>query len=177
MPCPHFNIRIVSRAKGESVMAAAAYQSGEKLYSEYDGEWKSGDHAERVVFKNILLPPNASKAYADRQTLWNAVDASESRENAQTARRFIIALPKKLSIEDNIRLIQEYCQAQFVDILALNIRGRTFTCKNCAMFGTLKKELSLLRLKAPFSCRGCATGLISAAVYSAVQSTSSYTVG
>ena len=96
-------------------MSAAAYQSGEKLFSEYDGQWKSGDRLERIVFKDILLPPNAPKAYADRQTLWNAVDASESKDNAQTARRFIITLPKELSIEENIRLIRDYCQKQFVD--------------------------------------------------------------
>ena len=96
-------------------MAVAAYQSGEKLFSEYDGQWKSGDHQERIVFKDILLPPNAPKAYADRQTLWNAVDASKPKDNAQTARRFIITLPKELSIEDNIRLIRDYCQKQFVD--------------------------------------------------------------
>ena len=96
-------------------MAAAAYQSGEKLFSEYDGRWKSGDHLERIVFKDILLPPNAPRAYADRQTLWNAVDASETKDNAQTARRFIITLPKELSIEDNIDLIRHYCQTQFVD--------------------------------------------------------------
>ena len=96
-------------------MSAAAYQSGEKLFSEYDGQWKSGDHQERIVFKDILLPPNAPRAYADRQTLWNAVDASEPKDNAQTARRFIITLPKELSIEENIRLIRDYCQKQFVD--------------------------------------------------------------
>ena len=96
-------------------MSAAAYQSGEKLFSEYDGQWKSGDHQERIVFKDILLPPNAPKAYAERQTLWNAVDASETKDNAQTARRFIITLPKELSIEENIQLIRDYCQKQFVD--------------------------------------------------------------
>ena len=96
-------------------MSAAAYQSGEKLFSEYDGQWKSGDHQERIVFKDILLPPNAPRAYANRQTLWNAVDASDPKDNAQTARRFIITLPKELSIEDNIRLIRDYCQKQFVD--------------------------------------------------------------
>ena len=95
-------------------MAAAAYQSGEKLFSEYDGQWKSGDHQERIIFKDILLPPNAPKAYANRQMLWNAVDASEPKDNAQTARRFIITLPKELSIEENIRLIRDYCQKQFV---------------------------------------------------------------
>ena len=97
------------------MVAAAAYQSGDKLYSTYDGTWKSGDHQERIVFKEILLPPNAPRSYADRQTLWNAVDASEPRENAQTARRFIVTLPKELSIEENIRLIRNYCQTQFVD--------------------------------------------------------------
>ena len=96
-------------------MAAAAYQSGEKLFSEYDGQWKSGDHLERIVHKDILLPPNAPREYADRQTLWNAVDASETKDNAQTARRFIITLPKELSIEENIQLIRDYCRNQFVD--------------------------------------------------------------
>ena len=96
-------------------MSAAAYQSGEKLFSEYDGQWKSGDHLERIIHKDILLPPNAPREYADRQTLWNAVDASETKDNAQTARRFIITLPKELSIEDNILLIRDYCQKQFVD--------------------------------------------------------------
>ena len=74
-------------------MSAAAYQSGEKLFSEYDGQWKSGDHLERIVHKDILLPSNAPREYANRQTLWNAVDASETKDNAQTARRFIITLP------------------------------------------------------------------------------------
>jgi len=96
-------------------MSAAAYQSGEKLLSEYDGQWKSGDHLERIVHKDILLPPNAPREYAERQTLWNAVDASETKDNAQTARRFIITLPKELSIEENIQMIRDYCQKQFVD--------------------------------------------------------------
>ena len=47
--------------------------------------------------------------------MWNAVDEAEKQANAQTARRFIIALPKELSQEENIALIQQYCQKQFVD--------------------------------------------------------------
>lgn len=34
MPCPHFSITIVKGSKGKSVVAAAAYDSGQKLYSE-----------------------------------------------------------------------------------------------------------------------------------------------
>ena len=97
------------------MIAAAAYQSGETLFSQYTGTWESGEHQERIVHKDILLPPNAPREYADRQTLWNAVDAAEKARDAQTARRFIIALPKELTMEQNIELIRQYCQSTFVD--------------------------------------------------------------
>ena len=101
--------------KGNSVVGAAAYQSGDKIYSEYEHEWKSGDHLERIIHKEILLPPNAPEKYLDRATLWNAVDAAEDKSTAQTARRIIMALPKELTQEQNIELIRNYCQTSFVD--------------------------------------------------------------
>ena len=97
------------------MIAAAAYQSGQTLFSQYTGTWESGEHEERIDHTEILLPPNAPREYADRETLWNAVDAAETGENAQTARRFIIALPKELTLEQNIALIRQYCQTTFVD--------------------------------------------------------------
>ena len=117
IPCPHFNITIIARGKvkGNSVVGAAAYQSGDKIYSEYEHEWKSGDHLERIIHKEILLPPNAPEKYRDRAALWNAVDASETKATAQTARRIIMALPKELTQEQNIELIRNYCQTSFVD--------------------------------------------------------------
>ena len=36
MPCPHNQISIVQRSNRQSAVAAAAYQSGEKLFCEYD---------------------------------------------------------------------------------------------------------------------------------------------
>lgn len=96
-------------------MAAAAYQSGEKLYSQFTGTWEYGRETERIDHTEILLPPNAPREYADQETLWNAVDAAETGENAQTARRLIIALPKELTLEQNIALIRRYCQTTFVD--------------------------------------------------------------
>ena len=38
MPCPHNEISIVQRSHRQSAVAAAAYQSGEKLFCEYDQE-------------------------------------------------------------------------------------------------------------------------------------------
>ena len=64
MPCPHFDIRVVQRSEGQSAVAAAAYQSGEKLYSQYDKEIKSYDSKEGITHTEIMLPPNAPREYA-----------------------------------------------------------------------------------------------------------------
>ena len=36
LPCPHFDVKIIQRSKRQSAVASAAYQSGERLFSEYD---------------------------------------------------------------------------------------------------------------------------------------------
>ena len=97
-------------------MAAASYYSGQKLYSEYDREWKyPHSDSSRVLYTEIMLPPNAPPQYANRQTLWNAVDAAEKQMNAQTARRLNITLPRELTFEQNLELIRDYCREQFVN--------------------------------------------------------------
>ena len=40
MPCPHNEISIVQRSQRQSAVATAAYQSGEKLFCEYDQQVK-----------------------------------------------------------------------------------------------------------------------------------------
>ena len=74
IPCPHFKITIVKRSQGQSAVAGAAYQSGERLFSEYDQKTKSYNKKKELVHAEIMLPPHASPGYADRATLWNAVD-------------------------------------------------------------------------------------------------------
>ena len=48
MPNPHFDIKITQRSKGQSSVAGAAYQSGEKLFSEYE-EWCKENRSEKVI--------------------------------------------------------------------------------------------------------------------------------
>jgi len=64
--------------------------------------------------KGILLPPNAPPAYADRQTLWNAVEKAEGQWNSQLARGIIVALPRELPKIEYEQLIRDYCREQFV---------------------------------------------------------------
>lgn len=68
MPCPHYDIKIVQRSKRQSAVAAAAYQSGDRLFSEYDQRQKSYSEKQGIVHTEILLPENAPPGYADRNT-------------------------------------------------------------------------------------------------------------
>ena len=67
MPCPHNEISIVQRSQQQSAVAAAAYQSGEKLFCEYDQEVKHYPEKRGIVHNEILLPANAPPEYADRK--------------------------------------------------------------------------------------------------------------
>ena len=110
----HCNISIVSRGKGKSAVAAAAYRSGEKLTNEWDGMTHDYTRKGGVVHTEILLPPNAPPSFSDRSTLWNSVELYEKAGNAQLAREIDAALPIELSREEQIRLVREYCSSQFV---------------------------------------------------------------
>lgn len=63
---------------------------------------------------DILLPSHAPQSYADRQTLWNAVEKVEGQWNAQLARGIIMALPRELPKSEYEPLIRDYCREQFV---------------------------------------------------------------
>ena len=71
----HFHVTQIKRSAGQSAVAAAAYRSGEKLHSEYYGEDSDYTRKGGVVCSEILLPVHAPPEYADRETLWNAVES------------------------------------------------------------------------------------------------------
>ena len=104
----HFSVNIISRGKGKSAVASAAYISGEKIKNEWDGVTHDYTKKQGVISKEIFLPDHAPKEYKDRKTLWNSVELFEKNYNAQLARNFIISLPKELSIEENKKMIEEY---------------------------------------------------------------------
>ena len=60
MPCPHNEITIVQRSQRQSAVAAAAYQSGEKLFCEYDQQVKDW------IFKDQQRRERLVKVYNER---------------------------------------------------------------------------------------------------------------
>ncbi len=73
----HFHVTQIKRSAGQSAVASAAYRAGEKLHSEYYGEDSDYTRKGGVICSEILLPSHAPPEYADRETLWNAVENAE----------------------------------------------------------------------------------------------------
>ena len=109
------SIKICSRGKGKSAVAAAAYRSGEKITNEYDGMIHDYTKKGGIAHTEILLPDHAPKEYFDRGTLWNAVEKIEKAKNSQLAREIEISIPIELTKEQNISLVREYVNRNFVD--------------------------------------------------------------
>jgi len=114
MPNYHLSIKIFSRGSGASALEKAAYRAGEKLLDDHNGKLYDYTRKGGVIHTEIMLPDHAPREYAERSTLWNAVERSEKNDNAQLAREIEISLPVELTVEQNIALAREYAQKIFV---------------------------------------------------------------
>jgi hypothetical protein len=111
----HCHLQIINRASGRSSIAAAAYRSGEKLRNERDGLTHDFTKKSGIVHTEILLPENAPAGFASREKLWNAVEKSEKRKDAQTAREIEVSLPKELNHAQQIELVRAYIAQNFTN--------------------------------------------------------------
>ena len=67
-----------------------------------------------MICSEILLPSHAPSEYADRETLWNAVEKAECGKKAQLAYSFDIALQNEFSMQENIALARQFLLENFV---------------------------------------------------------------
>ncbi len=111
----HFSAKVIGRSSGRSAVAAAAYRAGERLHDERIDRDHDFTNKAGVLHSEVMLPKGAPEAFADRATLWNAVEAAEKRKDAQLSREVEFALPRELSKKDNIRLAREFVKAEFVE--------------------------------------------------------------
>jgi hypothetical protein len=111
----HFHVNIIKRSAGHSIVAAAAYRAGERIHNEHDGITQDYTKKKEIVFRQVLLPENAPEEYSNRAVLWNAVEKVERGHNAQLGRSIDVALPVELSRQEQIDLITEYTQKNFVN--------------------------------------------------------------
>jgi len=111
----HLNAKVISRGKGQSAIAAAAYRSGERLRDEQADEQKFYKaRAERIVFTDIMAPKDAPEWAHDRNQLWNQAERAEKRKDAQLAREIEVSLPHELTEQQREWLVKDFAREAFV---------------------------------------------------------------
>lgn len=111
--------QVIGRGAGRSIVSAAAYRHRTRMLDEQAGtsfSYRGGSR--ELVHEELALPdqiPAWLKTAIDGQSvakasaaLWNAVDAFETRVDAQLARELIIALPEELTRAENTSLVREF---------------------------------------------------------------------
>lgn len=96
----HLEAKIVSRGAGRSAVAAAVYLSCSRMLNEYDGVQHDYTRKQGLGWRQVFLPATAPAEWQDRETLWNAVEETETAKDSRLAREFVAALPIELSREE-----------------------------------------------------------------------------
>ncbi|MCZ7866235.1 MULTISPECIES: Ti-type conjugative transfer relaxase TraA [Agrobacterium] len=111
--------QVISRGGGRSIVSAAAYRHRARMVDEQAGasfSYRGG--AAELKHEELALPDqipawlrraiDGKSVAAASEALWNAVDAFETRADAQLARELIVALPEELTRSENIALVREF---------------------------------------------------------------------
>jgi MobA/MobL family len=107
----HLSMKPVSREKGRSATAAAAYRAAARIHDYRTGEvWdftrrRGVEHAEMVLPGSVRGEASWAR---DREALWNAAEASERRKDARTAREYELALPHEFTRGQQIELVRRF---------------------------------------------------------------------
>jgi hypothetical protein len=110
----HLNAKVISRGKGKSATAAAAYRAAEKIKDERTGLTFDYSRKQGVYATEIIAPDNAPDWVKSRARLWNEVELFENRKNSRLAREFDIALPGELTHSQKQELVRNFVREQLV---------------------------------------------------------------
>ena len=103
----------VSRGKGQSVVAKAAYNAREQLDNERHGV-KTANYGrggrDEVLFSGIFVDPkcNAPTWVQDRNALWNAAANAERHKNAREGQEIILNLPHELTQQQREFMLKDF---------------------------------------------------------------------
>jgi len=114
----HLSAQIIGKGGGRSAVAAAAYRHCAKMEREETAEEVDYSRKGGNAHSEFALPKDAPawiaefaadhKASEASAFFWNAVEANETRKDAQLMREFVLALPVELTTEQNIELVRDF---------------------------------------------------------------------
>jgi hypothetical protein len=104
--------KAVSRGKGKSGVAKAAYNARDKIRDERTGELKDySRNKNEVTFSGIFVDPKRNapaRLLQDRSALWNTASAAENRKDAREAQEIIVNLPHELSDQQRRFMLTDF---------------------------------------------------------------------
>jgi hypothetical protein len=100
----------ISRGEGRSVVACAAYRSGQDLICEREGRehtygWRS---IQGEVGQTFLFLPSGETT--DRQQFWNGIERHHKRGDAILAREIEVSLPHELTHIQRAEIVRDYAR-------------------------------------------------------------------
>jgi MobA/MobL family len=105
----------ISRGKGQSAVAKAAYNAREAIRDERTGQMKDfSRNKDEVLFSGIFVDPkrNAPAWAQQRAELWNAASAAEKRKDAREAQEIILNLPHELTDQQRRYMLTDFVREQ-----------------------------------------------------------------
>lgn len=106
----HAHTKPISRGKGHSATANAAYIGGKEITDARTGEVFDYSRKSGVLENEIVLPGGIVIAELTSEKLWNLAEASEVRKNSRVGREWEISLPHELTQEQRAELAKELTQ-------------------------------------------------------------------
>ncbi|ECT2894332.1 hypothetical protein D0S55_23865 [Salmonella enterica subsp. enterica serovar Muenster] len=110
----HMSAQRITRSKGHSSVAAAAYRHGEKMTDEHTGEIHDYSKKKGVSDSVVLIPDGADKRFLKPEYLFNHIEKTEKRKDAQLALEVNISLPTEMTDEQKKALAIDFCNENFV---------------------------------------------------------------
>lgn len=106
----HFAVKSISRGKGHSATAAAAYRAGLAIEDTLTGERHDYTRRQGVIGADMLAPAGAVEWATDPHRVWDEAEKIETRKNARVGREIVLALPHELDADARRDLAHEVGQ-------------------------------------------------------------------
>ena len=128
----HFEAYAISRGNRKPTRRSVAkrlnYITGLRLHDPYFEETYDRGRSDILDYR-IFLPDGSPAEYYDLQHLCDEIEGHEHRTNSQTAMCYTASLPNELSMQEKIRIVEEYAQEFFLPyglcvIASIHNRGK-----------------------------------------------------
>ncbi|ENZ4936553.1 MobQ family relaxase [Escherichia coli] len=111
----HLSFNMLKRSAGKSSCYLAAYNARTKIEDDRTGDVYDYSYRSDLFHHCILTPEHTPLNIVENSALlWNEIEKTEKRKDAQLSRYFDIAIPVELDNDAKITLVKNYCKRNFV---------------------------------------------------------------